>query len=109
MLKIWKRNRIIFFYNDKNIHVWNASKRNNTLIYGGIYMNLLPYYSVILLMILTGCLKDNPTVEELQKDKKLMQRVKTECFQMDKDTRTQEVKCTNLDIAIEEALKESPM
>ena len=72
-------------------------------------MKLLPFSTVIMLMFLTGCLKDNPTVEELQKDKKLMQRIKTECFQMDQETRAKEIKCTNLDIAIEEALKKDPM
>lgn len=72
-------------------------------------MNPLIYITVFFLFFLSGCLKDNPTIEELMKDKKLMQRVKNECHKMGLEQSQKEDKCQNLKVAIEESLKENPM
>ena len=72
-------------------------------------MKPLTYITVFFLLSLSGCLKDNPTVEELMKDKKLMMRVKNECHKMGLEESQKEDKCKNLEIAIEESLKENPI
>ena len=59
---------------------------------------------LILLLSISACFKDDPTIEEIMKDKNLMLRLKQECRQIAEEQETPE-KCINLDKAIKEALK----